>query len=206
MDFDTDDDEFGRGPGSRASGPGTPYYHAYRRFDSDFERNYRPNKEADKAFYNDQERRNTKYFEAVREKDPRKRAQLLRDYNLENLRSARTLSAGRSEQGRDRFATGSLGVSDDTEGDTPRGNAPVTPAANARRPGAPATRSATPLPGATRNAPPASSNSRTARPTRPLPSAGTPATRPNRTVSDLLERSELLERAARSTAPVVPAP
>ncbi len=210
MDFDSDDDDyFGRGPGSRMAGPGTPYYRAYRRFDPEFDRNYRPNKEADKSYYSDQERRNTKYFEAVREKDPRKRAQLLREYNLENLRSARTLSAGRNEQGRegqrDRFAPPDSEIDDERDLDATQRRAPATPGlpTAVARPAPPATRKAAPAPGATRTAAPASATSRT---TRPAPSSGTTTTRSNRSVSDILERSELLDRAARSTAPVVPKP
>jgi hypothetical protein len=84
------------------SGPGTPYYRAFRRYDQEFQRTYRPNELADRAFYSNQQQRNDKYFQALREQDPRKRAQLMREYNLENLRSARLLSTGRNATDRER--------------------------------------------------------------------------------------------------------
>ena len=111
--LDSDGDEpgdFGRSAAAPAVGPGTPYYRAYRRFDQEFQRTYRPNEAADRSYYNDQEKRNDKYFQALREPDPRKRSQLLRDYNLDNMRAARDLSSGRNaaetdrEPARDRFS------------------------------------------------------------------------------------------------------
>lgn len=82
------------------SRPGVPYYRANRRFDHQFKREYRPNENADRSYYDDQQQRNEKYFQALGETDARKRSQLLREYNLENLRSARSLSSGRNPIGR----------------------------------------------------------------------------------------------------------
>jgi len=96
--------DVGRPSMPRQSGPGTPYYRAYRRFDQEFGRTYRPNESADRTYYNDQEKRNDKYFQAQREPDPRKRSQLLRDYSLDNMRAARDLSSGRGTPERDREA------------------------------------------------------------------------------------------------------
>ena len=107
---DLGDPEARRGPSRYTSGPGTPYYKANRQFDRQFGRLYRPNREAD--FDYDRQRKQTSedYFRAIAEKDPKKRSELLREYNMEALRSARRLSSGRTaaslERGRepDRFA------------------------------------------------------------------------------------------------------
>ena len=69
---------------SRSGGAGTPYYRAHRRFDP----NNRPNNsEADRLFREKQEERDTRYFEArkkyqeaVNERNPQKRARLIKEY------------------------------------------------------------------------------------------------------------------------------
>ncbi len=181
------------------SGPGTPYYRAYRQFDDDFQRTYRPNELADKSYYSGQQKLNEKYFQALRETDPRKRAQLLREYNLENVRAARELSTGRGgldrdrEASRDRFNPGAEG--DDP--DRPTARRPATSAPLSRRPSSgpapvpsPATR------GRTGSSLPNSSRA-------PSRTGAAPGASSSLSPSTVLERSERLDRATRATAPSV---
>lgn len=218
--MESDDDSLGeRGqPGAtRRSGPGVPYYRAYQHLDDKPNRTYRPNSEIDDAFYSNQKQRDKKYFEALREQDPRKRAQMLRDYALDNMRSSREASAGRTnldrdresgrnrerEPVRDRFSSGGSALdSDDPEADEVR--RPSTAAPPARRGGE--SRLAPPPPpsgrGSIGNAPTGFGG---ARPTRSFGTT-TPA-RPGTSApntSEVLKRSQLLDRARRGTAPNVP--
>ncbi len=56
-----------------------PYYNVYRRYDQELGRTYVPNDtKADSEFFADQQKRQDLYFQAMRERDPRKRAELLR--------------------------------------------------------------------------------------------------------------------------------
>jgi hypothetical protein len=200
--------------GMRRSGIGTPYYRAYRRFDQDFKRVYRPNENADSSYYEAQRRRDDLYLDAMREKrDPRKRSQMLREYNLENLRAARGLSTARNAQGRDRsaLATGSPASDDGSDAEPPLSSRrPSTP-------GAPGVRRGTIPP------PPLSplitrprAGSRTGRDAaRPLSRVGEAplpfgsglgsevGTRraTEGAPSSVLERSQLLDPATRATAP-----
>lgn len=226
-------EDFGRGPSpsARLAGPGVPYYRANRQYDREFQRNYRPNDLADRSFYSSQQLRNDKYFQALRQTDPRKRAQLLREYNLENLRAARTLSANRSmserererDASRDRFGPGGLplNLDDDPDGRSPGGAAAAAPRRPAATPSVPGEGSSLLTPGAPvplRNR--ARPNNSTA-PPRP----GTPRVRPSpssprgTTPSEILQRSDLLDRASRAvrsgasalpatvpTAPLSPSP
>jgi len=84
------------------AGIGTPYYRAYRKFDQDYGRLYRPNETADRSYATNQTQLNAKYFEAMKEPNSRKRAQLLREYNMENLRSSRSLSTLRGSADREK--------------------------------------------------------------------------------------------------------
>ena len=89
--------ETSRSGDSRHTGPGVPYWRARGRFDDDPYRNsYRPNENADQSYYDNQKKLNKIYTKAMDEKDPKKRAEVLREYNLENLRAARKLSSGRN--------------------------------------------------------------------------------------------------------------
>jgi len=205
---------------SRLPGPGVPYFRANRRYDEEFQRNYRPNDVADRSFYALQQQRNAKYFEALREPDPRKRAQLLREYNLENLRAARSLSANRNSPERefsgDRLPSGGLVPEDDLNVPAarrpagrnaaparPLGTAPPPPAATGvrTRPTAPGARA--PL-GATA---PAGTTGARARPLLNRPRApAPPPPRGTRSVTDLLERSESMEPASRTVSPTPPPP
>jgi hypothetical protein len=62
------------------------------------DQSYRPNRN-DGDFYRDQSERNAKFFEAQREKDPKKRAQLMKELEAENRRAALGLSNLRSRSG-----------------------------------------------------------------------------------------------------------
>jgi len=84
-----------QGTGSHA-GAGTPYYRANRAYDREFGREYRPNKEADARFEDKQTIATDLYFKYLREKDPRKRAEIFRDYNLARSRVDRELSSPRA--------------------------------------------------------------------------------------------------------------
>lgn len=186
---------------TRRPGLGTPYYRANRQYDSVFGRVYQPNRDADESFYSSLDDRNSTYFRALREKDPRKRAQLLRQFNLERLRSARTLSSNRGrDQNLDRQAPPPSG-SPSIEGDPLLGPLP----SRSRGP----RRDSSALPS---TAPPPSTSwspdgSRTGR--------GLPATRSplldeddllgpspaRRSPTDVLDRSERLDRGTRGTTP-----
>jgi hypothetical protein len=225
------------GPGGRA-GLGTPYYRANRRYDRDFDRLYRPNRDADATYYSSQEARNTKYFEAMQEKDPQKRARLLREYNLENLRAARNLSLNRPAPEREsgRAAPGPTGSVRDPLLDAP---GPAPDASGARRPTS-SLRGSSALDGAPGTAP-GSRATQTVRPRstldtrRPVvrPSPGRPVrpslegmdndldtvppsrrsgldplldnVAPRRSPSDVLQRSESLDRRIRPRTPRAPA-
>ena len=84
-----------QGTGSHA-GAGTPYYKANRAYDREFNRDYRPNREADKGFDTNQELVTELYFRYLREKDPQKRAEIFRDYNRARSRADRDLAAPRT--------------------------------------------------------------------------------------------------------------
>src|SRR3954462_12810071 len=78
----------------RGGGGIEPYYRAHRQYDDVFNRIYSPNEAADKTYYADQDQRTKKYLEYLKESDPKKRAQLYREYNKERLRSARDFGSG----------------------------------------------------------------------------------------------------------------
>lgn len=214
-----DDDLFGRVNSNRRSTSGKPYYQAYRRFDEQFGRSYRPNENADSSYNESRSELNRKYFEAMREKDPRKKAQLLREFNLENLRLSRSLTSNRGstrrepkrETERDRFAPRDLNESmEPNEEETPA----QPPRSSRGTMGAGATRSLLPPLGgsSTRSTVPRPSGSATG--TLPFGAGfgrgpgSAPAARGG-SPSNVLQRGELLERArrsvgSRSTAPPPP--
>ena len=80
-----------------ATGTGTPYFQANRAYDREFGRIYQPNKLADQQFEANQASVNQLYFEYLREKDPKKRAEIFRNYSrAEPGRSSTCLSPGRA--------------------------------------------------------------------------------------------------------------
>lgn len=56
------------------------YYNAFRKYDQEFDRLYRPNVNVDQAYNERRSSRESVYFKAFREKDPRKRADLMKAF------------------------------------------------------------------------------------------------------------------------------
>lgn len=56
------------------------YYNAFRKYDEEFERVYRPNLSVDQAYNERRSSRESVYFKAFREKDPRRRAELMKKF------------------------------------------------------------------------------------------------------------------------------
>ncbi len=56
------------------------YYNSFRRYDEQFERIYRPNQNVDQAYNERRSSRESIYFKAFREKDPRRRAELMKKF------------------------------------------------------------------------------------------------------------------------------
>ena len=83
-----------QGTGSRG-GAGTPYFRANRAYDHEFNREYRPNREADARFETNQDMVTELYFKYLREKDPQKRAEIFKDYNRARSRADRDLASPR---------------------------------------------------------------------------------------------------------------
>jgi hypothetical protein len=105
--------------GARAGGAGVgvPHFEANRAYDRDFGRIYQPNKEADQRFDSNQANVNQLYFEYLREKDPKKRAEIFRRYNRARSRADRDLASPRGIAGAQpgSQATRREGRSTDTE-------------------------------------------------------------------------------------------
>jgi hypothetical protein len=87
--------------GARAGGAGVgiPHFQANRAYDRDFGRIYQPNKAADQRFEANQANVNQLYFEYLREKDPKKRAELFRNYTKARMRADRDLASPRGVPG-----------------------------------------------------------------------------------------------------------
>ncbi|MGC8644552.1 MAG: hypothetical protein ACP5XB_32205, partial [Isosphaeraceae bacterium] len=66
---------------SAGGGAGTPYYQANRKYDQQYGRVYKPNEIADRGFDQYRKRSTELYFKYLREKDPKQRAALFRQYN-----------------------------------------------------------------------------------------------------------------------------
>lgn len=64
------------------------YYNSFRKYDEDFNRLYRPNQDVDRAYNERRSTRESTYFKALREKDPKKRAELMREFNRGEVASA----------------------------------------------------------------------------------------------------------------------
>jgi hypothetical protein len=77
------------------SGAGTPYFRANRAYDKQFDRIYQPNREADAKFDTNQETVTEKYFRYLREKDPKRRAELFREYTRARNLADRQLASSR---------------------------------------------------------------------------------------------------------------
>jgi hypothetical protein len=94
MGFRGGSEDFGFGASRGGGGFGQPYWRAHRQFDEAFDRVYTPNAGPDQTFRREQEARTKLYLEYLKEPDPKKRAQLFRDYNQQSLRLARDSGAG----------------------------------------------------------------------------------------------------------------
>lgn len=93
-------------PRRRRTGPGIPYYSAYRQYDREYDRIYQANKKSDEAFYEQKRARHDKYLAYLKERDPRRRAELYREYTAEARRATRDLESRRQGQTRRAPATG----------------------------------------------------------------------------------------------------
>jgi len=91
--------------GPRRTGPGVAYYSAYRRYDRDYDRYYEANRSSNQTYYEDQKARNEKYLAFLKERDPRRRAQLFREYTQSSRRATRDLNASRATLTRSGSAT-----------------------------------------------------------------------------------------------------
>jgi hypothetical protein len=95
-------------PGVRnpAADLGSPYYRgANRAIEPGGRMDYRPNRDVDAKFASDQEMVSDLYFKYLREKDPRKRADLFRQYNQARSRMGRDLASPRTNGPRTGTAT-----------------------------------------------------------------------------------------------------
>jgi hypothetical protein len=88
--------------GGPRGGPGSPYYRSSvdPNYDPNGTREYRPNREADRSYEQSQELVTRKYLAYFSEKDPKKRAALLREYNVTRGKFSRALSTRRENQTR----------------------------------------------------------------------------------------------------------
>ena len=208
--------DFGRSAPPPRTGAGTPYYRAYRQFDQEFQRTYRPNETADRNYYTDQEKRNNKYFQAsaspTRGSGRNSSATTTwitcvpRTICLPaGTRTTRTVSWNATASARGELPSSPRGRSAlhpaQAAPTAPAPRAPLAPAPLASPSARVRTGTTTPTPA------PGSSLAPTApRPGRTL--APAPPPRTGRTTapsaSELLKRSELLDRATRATAPVAP--
>lgn len=161
-------------------GVGRRYDQANRAYDSQFGRQYQPNRKADAGF---QERRagvSELYFRYLRETDPRKRAALLQEYKQAQAEATRDLNVGARNARTTRTTRPRAGAS----------TIPEAPEIDARseflpEPGAAAARSS-----ATR---------------RPAPAAGSAAPATGRTPSQVLERAQSPDVPAAPPLPGAPA-
>jgi len=80
-------------------GIGQPYYQSTvdPKYAGQYRREYQPRVKAQKSFEETQRLINDKYFAYLEEKDPKKRARLLRDYQLAQKLATRALSTRRSD-------------------------------------------------------------------------------------------------------------
>lgn len=174
-------------PSGRFSGGlGVPYYESNRRYDQNFGRIYAPNREADEDFNRRQQERTRRYFEALKERDPKKRAQLIREIDQEVIRAGR---GGRSAAGAGRESSAAEPARPESE----RVRRPVEAPSARRR----SQRSVVGRPGRSPLPPRASNPVTGPRPTSPL-------TRSSPT--EVLERSERLGGVRETPPALQPAP
>ncbi|WZO99741.1 hypothetical protein EP7_001353 [Isosphaeraceae bacterium EP7] len=213
--FRDEENIFDRGTGGTSGTPGSyvgvPYYRAFRQHDKAYGRSVSPNQGGDRQFQRDREQLAQRRQDASQEKDPRKRAELLKVIERDELKSFRSGNEGRSGtfsnqadlgEARDRDAPG-LRVERNT--DPARRTSRTAPSAarpKTRRPPVAPPLIAAPTPEASRR-PATQDRTKAARRTQ----AGTAAVKPPATAEptpeQILERSE---RMSRETSPAIPPP
>ncbi len=125
-------------PGSRSrlgpysGGRYVPYWSVNRLYDQDYGRTYTPNEKADAEYYSNRERRDGLYAEAMSERDPVKRAELMKKAEQATLDARRELGGARRRNVGDPSAAPAT---------RPRtGTAPTAPAAGGPSRGIPFTK------------------------------------------------------------------
>jgi hypothetical protein len=114
---------------------------SYRQSDEIAGRSYQPNADVDEAYYADKEERDAVYFKASREKDPRKKAELMKEYQTLNQKLTRDAAPNRARNAA--AARSKTDRSDAAPGTARRGgsSAPPVPGLAPREPGSkPSTR------------------------------------------------------------------
>ncbi len=177
---------------------GTPYFRSAvdpsfsQKFRDD--REYRPNRKADPSFEETQQQLSEKYFAFFEEKDPKKRARLVRDYTLARRPATRALSTRRVNPERILDAASrrdSETVSDGTVGrrsaDLPLAQYP------ARRSGARREAPAGSLLGGSDSARAGGSRTGSVPPPPALPFERSPRSSSRRTPTDVLKRARTLD-------------
>ena len=167
--------------GERANG--NRYDRANRDFDREYNRVYRPNAKADARFENQRSEISDIYFRYLREKDPRKRAALLKEYNQAQSKASRELATSPNARGARRRPSAAVPPPPGLGEDLPRRSPAATP----------------PPPPLTRDDDPASSAPTAGRrePRRPAAPDAAPAES---------TPSEVLERATRRPSGTIPPP
>jgi len=173
--------------GAEKYGIGMPYYRSTvdSRFDTEGRREYRPNRKADSTYEQTQELITQKYFAYFAERDPARRAALIRDYNQARRRVSRVLSSRRENP------TSILDAA--TASDTDRRSRRTTPGRaddlRARADSTPRPSGSFPL--RTRSSDSAGSRSSSIPPPPPLPpNAAARPTRARRTPAEVLNRAQ----------------
>lgn len=94
------------------------YYNAYRKYDEQLDRLYRPNQKVDELYNQRKNTRDSVYFKALRERDPKKRAEMLKSYSrgedLSALRDDQKVSEKSAAEKRKSAATSPRGKSSAT--------------------------------------------------------------------------------------------
>ncbi len=135
------DELAGSGRQSERYGIGVPYYRSAvdPSFDPKGDREYRPNGKADRTYEHTQEVITRKYLAYFAEKDPKKRAELLKDYNRVRSNVSRAMSARREDPTRVLEAA-TADNSGERKTPAPDREAGALPGTADRRPGSPSAR------------------------------------------------------------------
>jgi hypothetical protein len=197
-------------PSSRGNGsPGFPYFRSSGSYRSAHDQFYQPNAVADQDYYTKLQALNQLYYKATGEKDPRKRAQLLRDYERQRLQFSRRLGSQRRVASTARPAPAASAPSASAPAARARPRVPATRSlplgSVVPRSSSAATRAREPILGeaTSRERPPALGTV----PELDSNSALSPLSPLRRTPSilDSPRRNSVLDRARRATEPIVPA-